>query len=38
VLQAWIDPAEKNPRTIHHQGYGKLAVDGEIIRLKSRMR
>jgi flavin reductase (DIM6/NTAB) family NADH-FMN oxidoreductase RutF len=36
VVKAWTDPAQKHPRTIHHQGYGKFAVDGEIIRLKSR--
>ena len=38
VVKAWIDPAQKNPRTIHHHGYGKFAVDGETIRLKSKMR
>ena len=38
VLKAWIDPAQKNPKTIHHQGYGSFAVDGERIKLKSRMR
>ena len=38
VLKAWIDPAQKNPKTIHHRGYGTFAVDGEIIKLKSRMR
>ncbi len=38
VLKAWIDPAQKNPKTIHHHGYGKFAVDGEMIKLKSRMR
>jgi flavin reductase (DIM6/NTAB) family NADH-FMN oxidoreductase RutF len=38
VLKAWSDPAQKNPRTIHHQGYGKFVVDGETIKLKSRMR
>jgi flavin reductase (DIM6/NTAB) family NADH-FMN oxidoreductase RutF len=36
VLKAWIDPAQKNPKTIHHQGYGRFAVDGEIIKLKSK--
>jgi len=35
VLKAWIDPRQKNPKTIHHQGYGRFAVDGEIIKLKS---
>ena len=38
VLAAWINPAQKNPKTIHHHGYGKFAVDGATIRLKSRMR
>ena len=37
VVQAWLDPAQKHPRTLHHQGYGKFAVDGQTIRLKSRM-
>ena len=38
VLKAWIDPAQKNPKTIHHRGYGTFAVDGQIIRIKSGMR
>ena len=37
VLKAWIDPAQKNPKTIHHRGYGRFVVDGETIKLKSRM-
>ena len=37
VLKAWIDPAQKNPKTIHHHGYGRFTVDGETIKLKSRM-
>jgi flavin reductase (DIM6/NTAB) family NADH-FMN oxidoreductase RutF len=36
VLKAWIDPAQKNPKTIHHRGYGRFAVDGRTITLKSR--
>ena len=36
VLKAWTDPAQKHPKTIHHHGYGRFAVDGEIIKLKSR--
>jgi len=36
VLKAWTDPAQKNPKAIHHHGYGRFAVDGEMIRLKSR--
>jgi len=38
VLKAWTDPAQKHPKTLHHHGYGKFMVDGEIIKLKSRMR
>ena len=38
VVKAWTDPKQKRPKTIHHQGYGKFAVDGETIRLKSKMR
>ena len=38
VLKAWIDPAQKNPKTIHHRGYGRFIVDGPTIRLKSKMR
>jgi flavin reductase (DIM6/NTAB) family NADH-FMN oxidoreductase RutF len=38
VLQAWIDPKQKNPKTIHHRGFGTFALDGEIIKIKSNMR
>lgn len=38
VVKAWIDPDQKKPKTIHHHGYGNFVVDGETIRLKSRMR
>ncbi len=38
VLNAWIDPAQKPPKTIHHQGYGRFVVDGQTIKLKSKMR
>jgi len=37
VVRAWIDPAQKAPRTIHHQGYGRFVVDGEPLTLESRM-
>ncbi len=36
VVKAWTDPAQKNPKTIHHHGYGNFAVDGKMIKLKSR--
>ena len=38
VVQAWVDPKQKHPRTVHHRGRGRFVVDGETIRLKSRMR
>jgi len=38
VIAAWIDPAVRNPRTIHHLGRGNFMVAGERIRLKSRMK
>ena len=38
VLEAWIDPKQKNPKTIHHRGYGTFVVDGRTIKLKSKMR
>lgn len=38
VLKAWIDPMQKHPQTIHHHGRGVFAVDGETIRLPSKMK
>jgi flavin reductase (DIM6/NTAB) family NADH-FMN oxidoreductase RutF len=38
VVRAWIDPAFRNPRTIHHLGSGNFMVAGERIKLKSRMK
>lgn len=38
VLKASTDPAQKNPKTLHHHGFGKFAVDGRMIQLKSKMR
>jgi flavin reductase (DIM6/NTAB) family NADH-FMN oxidoreductase RutF len=35
VVHAWIDPARKRPRTIHHQGEGVFRVDGRTILLRS---
>jgi flavin reductase (DIM6/NTAB) family NADH-FMN oxidoreductase RutF len=37
-VKAWIDPAQKHPQAIHHQGRGVFAVDGETIRLPSKMK
>ena len=38
VLKAWTDRTQKNPKTIHHHGHGTFVVDGETIKLKSKMR
>jgi flavin reductase (DIM6/NTAB) family NADH-FMN oxidoreductase RutF len=38
VVKAWIDRSQKNPRTIHHHGKGVFVVDGETIKLPSRMK
>ncbi|MDO8448829.1 MAG: flavin reductase family protein [Rhodoferax sp.] len=38
VLKAWIDPACKDPRTLHHRGRGAFMVAGDTIRLPSKMR
>jgi len=38
VIKAWIDPAVKNPRTLHHLGRGNFMVAGERIKLKSKMK
>jgi flavin reductase (DIM6/NTAB) family NADH-FMN oxidoreductase RutF len=38
VVKAWINPAIRNPRTIHHLGQGNFMIAGERIKLKSKMR
>ncbi len=38
VLAAWIDPSFKDPRTLHHRGWGRFMVAGETMRIPSRMR
>jgi flavin reductase (DIM6/NTAB) family NADH-FMN oxidoreductase RutF len=38
VAKAWIDPARKNPRTIHHCGRGEFMVAGRHIKLPSKMK
>ncbi|MDD5241802.1 MAG: flavin reductase family protein [Sulfuricella sp.] len=38
VVKAWINPTMKDPRTIHHLGKGIFKVDGETIKLPSRMK
>ncbi len=37
VVKAWIDPAEKSPRTLHHHGKGVFTIDGKRIRMASKM-
>jgi len=38
ILRAWVDPAAKNPRTLHHRGWGRFMVAGQTIALPSAMR
>jgi flavin reductase (DIM6/NTAB) family NADH-FMN oxidoreductase RutF len=38
VRKAWINPAIKHPRMIHHMGKGVFVVDGKIIKLPSKMK
>jgi flavin reductase (DIM6/NTAB) family NADH-FMN oxidoreductase RutF len=38
VVQAWVDPACKAPRTLHHRGHGVFSVAGETLRLPSKMK
>lgn len=37
-VHAWENPALWDAPTLHHHGYGAFTVDGERIKLKSRMR
>jgi len=36
VVKAWVDPARKHPRTLHHLGRGRFMVAGREIELASR--
>jgi len=38
VVKAWMDPAHKEARTLHHRGRGRFMVAGETIQLKSKMK
>jgi len=38
AVKAWIDPARKNPKTIHHLGHGSFMVAGKTIKLPSKMK
>jgi len=35
VVKAWIDPRQKHPRTMHHQGEGVFLIAGRTINLPS---
>jgi flavin reductase (DIM6/NTAB) family NADH-FMN oxidoreductase RutF len=37
VLAAWIDPSNKHPRTLHHNGMGIFTLDGTRIKVASKM-
>ena len=37
VVRAWRDPTRSNPKTIHHHGHGSFVIDGESLRLESKM-
>jgi flavin reductase (DIM6/NTAB) family NADH-FMN oxidoreductase RutF len=37
VVKAWTDPEQKQPKTIHHHGYGSFVVDGKTIAFESKM-
>ncbi|MEJ0046191.1 MAG: flavin reductase [Rhodospirillales bacterium] len=38
VVKAWSDPAQKQPKTIHHHGLRKVCRRCEMLKLKSKMR
>ena len=38
VVQAWIDPRKKDPRTLHHRGKDVFMASGKTIRLRNKMK
>jgi flavin reductase (DIM6/NTAB) family NADH-FMN oxidoreductase RutF len=38
VVAAWVQRGVRDPRTLHHRGYGRFMVAGPTVRLPSRMR
>jgi flavin reductase (DIM6/NTAB) family NADH-FMN oxidoreductase RutF len=38
VLKAWIDPARRDPRTLHHRGMGVFMIAGRSVKLPSKMK
>jgi flavin reductase (DIM6/NTAB) family NADH-FMN oxidoreductase RutF len=37
-VKAWQNPRLKEAKTLHHHGFGHFAVDGAMIKVKSKMR
>ncbi len=37
AVKAWADPKQKDPKTIHHHGFGTFVIDGATIHLDSKM-
>lgn len=37
VVKAWIDPKERRPQTLHHNGKDMFTIDGRQIKVKSKM-
>ncbi len=38
AVKAWLDPAQPDPRTLHHRGKGAFMVAGETVKLRSKMK
>ena len=38
VVKAWMDPACKDPKTLHHRGYDAFMVAGRTLQLPSKMK
>ena len=36
-VKAWIDPSVKDPKTMHHRGFGNFAISGKIVKLPFRV-
>ena len=37
AVKAWIDPELAQAKTLHHCGFGRFVLDGEVLRLPSAM-
>lgn len=38
VVKAWVDPAIKEPKTLHHRGRGRFMIAGRTVQTTSKMR